>query len=270
MVPLLQHTATNLRQWISAIGRAPRARTPRWSATGLIAIALCIAAIVALMFWLDAATSAWARHLPHRLLAVAEEVTVFGLSGWFLYPLAFILIFLAALPGPSSPPYLQETMALFGARICFLFTAIALPGVFGTVVKRLIGRARPFMPPLDDPFVFKPFVWRPEYASLPSGHATTVAAAAIAFGAIWPSWRAPMWLYALIIMLSRVVLNVHHPSDVVAGALVGIVGACLVRRWFAARELVFTPDLRAKSGPSWQQLDAIVHAIAQGPAKTAD
>jgi len=270
MVPLLKRTATNLRHWIWAIGRASRALTPPWSAAALVAVALCLAAIVAMMFGLDAATSAWARHLPHRLLNAAEEVTVFGLSGWFLYPLAFILIFLAALPEPALPPYLQETMALFGARVCFLFTAIALPGLFGTVVKRLIGRARPFMPPLDDPFVFKPFVWRPEYASLPSGHATTVAAAAIAFGAIWPGWRAPMWLYALIIMLSRVVLNVHHPSDVVAGALVGIVGACLVRRWFAARELVFTPDLRAKPGPSWQQLGAIVNAIAQGPAKSAD
>lgn len=270
MVPPLRHTVTNLFRWISAVGRAPRAPAPRWSAAALVATALCIALVIAMIFGLDAAASAWARHLPPRLLAVAEEVTVFGLSGWFLYPLAVILIFLAALPEPPLPPYLRETMALFGARVCFLFTAIALPGLFGTTVKRVIGRARPFMPPLDDPFVFKPFAWRPEYASLPSGHATTVAAAAIAFGAIWPSCRAPMWLYALIIMLSRVVLNVHHPSDVVAGALVGVVGACLVRRWFAARDLAFTPDLRAKPGPSWQQLDAIVHAIGQGSAKSAD
>ncbi len=32
----------------------------------------------------------------------------------------------------------------------------------------------------------------------------------------------------------------HHPSDVVAGALLGMIGAMLVRYWFAARHLAFT------------------------------
>ena len=34
-------------------------------------------------------------------------------------------------------------------------------------------------------------------------------------------------------------LLAHHPSDVVAGALVGIIGAMFVRYWFAARRLGF-------------------------------
>ncbi len=264
----MQHTATNLLRWILAIGRAPRARTPRWPAGAWAAIVLGIAIIVAAMFLLDAAASTWARHLPHRLVDLAEEITVFGLSGWFLYSLGIILMFLAALTGPSLPPFAQEIMVLFAARVGFLFTAIAVPSLFGTIVKRLVGRARPFVAPLDDPFVYMPLAWQPEYASMPSGHATTAAAAAIAFGAIWPRWRVVMWLYAFIIMLTRVFLNVHHPSDVLAGALVGIVGALLVRRWFAARELAFTPDLRAKPGPSWQELDAVVHAIARAPIKS--
>ena len=84
-----------------------------------------------------------------------------------------------------------------------------------------------------------PFIWRPEYASMPSGHSTTAVAAAIAIGAVWPRTRPVMWLYALVIMLSRVVVLAHHPSDVIAGALIGAVGAFLLRRWFAARRLVF-------------------------------
>jgi undecaprenyl-diphosphatase len=31
----------------------------------------------------------------------------------------------------------------------------------------------------------------------------------------------------------------HHPSDVVAGALIGVVGAMGVRYWFAVRRLGF-------------------------------
>ena len=48
-----------------------------------------------------------------------------------------------------------------------------------------------------------------------------------------------MVVYALVIAASRLVLLAHHPSDVVAGALVGIVGAMVVRYWFAARRLGF-------------------------------
>ena len=57
-----------------------------------------------------------------------------------------------------------------------------------------------------------------------------------------------MWLYALVIMFSRVVVLAHHPSDVIAGALVGAVGAALVRRWFAARRLVFSGEPFGLSG----------------------
>jgi undecaprenyl-diphosphatase len=49
-------------------------------------------------------------------------------------------------------------------------------------------------------------------------------------------------VYAVMIGCSRLVLLAHHPSDVVAGALIGVVGAMLVRYWFAARGLCFAID----------------------------
>ena len=48
-----------------------------------------------------------------------------------------------------------------------------------------------------------------------------------------------MWTYAIIIGVSRVVLTAHFPSDVLAGAVVGVVGVLLVRDWFATRGLAF-------------------------------
>ena len=48
-----------------------------------------------------------------------------------------------------------------------------------------------------------------------------------------------MAVYALLIIGSRLVLLAHHPSDVVAGAVIGAIGAMLVRYWFAARDLGF-------------------------------
>ena len=123
-------------------------------------------------------------------------------------------------------------------RLGFVFTAIALPGLFVTIVKRLIGRARPFVGG-DDVWAYAPFSWQPAYASMPSGHATTAFAALVAIGAICPQARALMWIYAVLIALSRVIVTAHHPSDVIAGAIVGAVGALLVRNWFAARRLGF-------------------------------
>jgi undecaprenyl-diphosphatase len=49
-----------------------------------------------------------------------------------------------------------------------------------------------------------------------------------------------MFTYAVVIIVSRLVLLAHHPSDVIGGALVGVLGAMIVRQWFAARRLGFT------------------------------
>jgi undecaprenyl-diphosphatase len=66
-----------------------------------------------------------------------------------------------------------------------------------------------------------------------------------------------MWLYAVAIMVSRVAVLAHHPSDVLGGALVALIGTYLLRRWFAARGLVFwASGLAAKPPPSFARVKA--------------
>jgi hypothetical protein len=52
---------------------------------------------------------------------------------------------------------------------------------------------------------------------------------------------------------------------VLAGALVGVVGALLVRRWFALRGLGFSiaPDgiVQQKAGPSLRRVKAVARAL---------
>ena len=258
---LAENAARNFEQWFHALAHPPRASCARPSAFARAAILATLVVIVASMFLIDATASEWARHEPNWFRGIFERITDFGLSGWFLFPLGFFLLVLAALISPQSTRLTQGVLVALAARCGFVSLAIGVPGLFVTIVKRVIGRARPYVGGHDDPFSYEPFVWRPEYASLPSGHATTAVAAAIAIGAIWPRSRILMWLYAATIMISRVAVLAHHLSDVIAGALVAAIGAYLVRRWFAARRLVFSPkDLRASAAPSVPRIAAALRA----------
>lgn len=260
----------NLERWSRAIAPAPPAKMLKPSLPAIAATLATLYVIVASMFALDAAASEWAANEPGWFRGLFERITNFGLSGWFLIPFAAALIFLAAVISPALSRRSQGVLTALAARFGFLFLAIGVPGLFVTVVKRLIGRARPFVGAggRDDPFLYHPFVWRPDYASMPSGHSTTAVAAAIAIGAVWPRTRFAMWIYALTIMASRVFVLAHHPSDVIAGALTGAVGGYLVRRWFVANRLLFRPrDLAAFPGPSWRRISAALHEVFAGETK---
>jgi membrane-associated phospholipid phosphatase len=127
----------------------------------------------------------------------------------------------------------------FGTRLQFVFLAVLLPVLAGEVVKWIVGRGRPFVGGKADAFNFEHFAGTNAYASFPSAHSITGFALAFAVAAVWPRARVPMAVYAILIAFSRLVLLAHHPSDVVGGALVGVVGAMVVRYWFAARRLGF-------------------------------
>ncbi|WP_416974576.1 phosphatase PAP2 family protein [Streptomyces sp. 4F14] len=64
--------------------------------------------------------------------------------------------------------------------------------------------------------------------SFPSSHATSAAAAAYAYGALGAYAVAPA---AVAMCVSRLVVGVHYPSDVVAGAVLGVVTARVGARW---------------------------------------
>ena len=251
----LQSMARNVSENVAICARAlirPARPVKLPQSSGVIGVTLALLAAAAVsMPLLDASAVEWARGEPHWFRAAFEEITQFGLSGWFLFPCGFVLLFLGAVTSPQLATSARAMLAALGARFGFVFLAIGLPGLFVSIVKRLVGRARPFVGGYEDPFHYAPFTWHPAFASMPSGHATTAVAAAIAIGAIWPRTRIVMWLYAAAIMVSRVAVLAHHPSDVIGGALVALLGTHLLRRWFAARGLVFrASDLGAKPAPS--------------------
>jgi undecaprenyl-diphosphatase len=217
------------------------------------------------MMIVDAPSISVVQRLPQWLVASFDRITDFGRSVWFLVPIALVLAVMAALVSPALSAMSQRVLAAVAIRLGFLFVAIALPGLVVTIVKRLVGRARPLVGGSVDPFLYLPFGWKVEYASLPSGHATDAFAAALAIGALWPQLRPWMWTYAVLIAASRVVLTAHFPSDVLAGAFVGVTGVVLVRAWFALRGLVFAPDgdgrICPMPGPSFARVKRVARQL---------
>jgi undecaprenyl-diphosphatase len=249
------------------LARPPRlfAREP-WGLSAqrlAIAAALAVVLIVLVMIVGDADAIKAVQRLPGAVPWAFGEITGFGKSGWFLWPLGVLSLVLAALPAPTRMA--QRVLAAMMVRVGFLFLAIGVPGLFVTIVKRIFGRARPLVTGIVDPFVFVPFKWTAAYASLPSGHATTAFSVLVAFGTLWPRARAVLWIYALAIAVSRVILTAHFPSDVLAGAIVGAVGALMVRRYFALRRLGFAVQpggtVHVYPGPSLKRIKSVARAL---------
>ncbi|TPQ21795.1 phosphatase PAP2 family protein [Streptomyces sporangiiformans] len=92
--------------------------------------------------------------------------------------------------------------------------------VVSMAVKRLVRRPRPGH--------VEPLVRTAGRHSFPSSHATSAAAATVAFGALGVRVVAPL---AAAMCVSRLVVGVHYPSDVAAGAALGGLMAGLGTRW---------------------------------------
>ena len=68
--------------------------------------------------------------------------------------------------------------------------------------------------------------------SFPSGHAARVGGLMMALGPLLPLWVALLFmLWALSVCISRIVLELHYISDVVAGFLIGILAGSLLITW---------------------------------------
>lgn len=258
----------NVRIALARLVRPTRGSVaPIWRAYARVAAGTTVAvvALLLIMIFVDVPAITAARQLPPWLVAFFQFVTQLGLSGWTLVPLGLALLLIAAVASPSLTRMSQLVLASLSVRLGFLFLAIAVPGLVVTIVKRLIGRARPFVGGEPDAFLYKLFLWKVEYASFPSGHATNGFATAVAVGALWPKLRPLMWTVAVLIALSRIVLVAHHPSDVVAGAIAGALGALLVRDWMAARGLGFVicadGSVRPLPGPSFARLRRVARKL---------
>jgi undecaprenyl-diphosphatase len=253
----------SLAQLVRAPSHSRRAEAARNLARRtLILAALGAIAIVMLMVALDAREIALMPPRGTAWLWPVRILTDFGRSTYVLWVLAAISLVIALIL-PRLRAMSRVLLVSLGTRIQFVFFAVLVPVLAGEAIKYIVGRGRPFVGGQANAFNFVHFAGTEAHASFPSEHAITCVALAFAVSVLWPRLRGAMIIYAVLIIASRLVLLAHHPSDVVAGALIGVLGAMMVRYWFAARHLAFTircdGSIAELTGPSAAHLKRVAH-----------
>jgi undecaprenyl-diphosphatase len=196
-------------------------------------IALAGLAAMLLAFAVDHTVARAMAGMPSPVLGVARFVTWFGQGGVVLYPAGIsVAIGLAvsfAIPGLARR--LEEPIR----RTSSVFIVVGAAGLTDDLLKILFGRARPYLWLAGDDSGFGFFRYSAKFASFPSGHTTTSFAAAIILSMILPRHKPWFLLAAALVGISRIVLDVHYPSDVIAGALLGVAVAFGVGNWLESR-----------------------------------
>ena len=131
----------------------------------------------------------------------------------------------------NATPWLLLMLALplldaeRGAQAAWLVLALGtLNLLIYSALKRSTRRQRPFEQCGD----IHARMRVPDPFSFPSGHTLHATAFAVLLVAFYPALAPGLWGFAVLVGLSRVVLGLHYPSDVLAGALIGAGTASLV------------------------------------------
>lgn len=138
------------------------------------------------------------------LNTIMTGITTLGDHGmiWILFTILLLI------PKKTRKAGLVSAMALIGS---LLFNNL--------LIKNLVQRPRPYVTFAD----LQILIPKPSEFSFPSGHTSSSFAAAAAICACLPKkYGIPAMILAALIGFSRLYVGVHYPTDVLAGAILGI------------------------------------------------
>lgn len=134
-------------------------------------------------------------------------------------PLYLLVVLLAAWQQGADSPFVRAVLLAF-----------LLERPLYYLLKNTLKRNRP-QAALPD---FKSLIVPHDQFSFPSGHTCAAFMMATLASHFWPVLLLPLYLWATAVGFARVVLGVHFPGDVLAGALMGISIAFLSLQWMVA------------------------------------
>jgi membrane-associated phospholipid phosphatase len=227
------------------------ALTPlRWRNGHAVGLAGVLTVFLIALFF-DARAARWAASLPADFVLGGRLISDVGLSGYMFATSALLCLGTGLWAWRSR----QARPRALAWRAAFFFVCILDSGAAVQTVKHIVGRERPAGFARDGAFAFHPLSWPNLYASFPSGHTTTIFAAAVALALMLPRLTLPLITLAAAVGCSRVIVSDHFPSDVIGGAVLGAACALATAHAFARHNRVF--QLTAKAQRSSSAADAV-------------
>ncbi len=202
---------TRREEWLMSFEGQSAAARSRRRAVRMLIVMLFIAATLISYWFVDRIPgfchNAFFQHPTTQLLGQMGR----HLGTWDLGPLLLAIALLAA-----------------GARWRRLLLTVVVGFAVQTSltegIKWLVGRPRPSQ--VDAPTMFcGPGT---DYHSFPSGHASFIFVFCTICVHYFPRARWPLMALAVFVAASRVVVAAHYPSDVIFGALIGVLSGWLV------------------------------------------
>lgn len=174
-------------------------------------------------FYLDQYVAQWC----HVNLTQTEKIlflfiTQFGDSTFYLIGFAIIALLF----------HYYWKHFVWRNRFLFLFAAVAVSGILTDIIKVIAGRYRPSELFEKGLYGFDFFHLNRALTSFPSGHTTTAFALAAAIIYLWPRFSIPAWIFAVTVGISRIAITAHYPSDVLGGALTGILSVYMLLHYW--------------------------------------
>ncbi|MDO8676689.1 MAG: phosphatase PAP2 family protein [Candidatus Azambacteria bacterium] len=148
---------------------------------------------------------------------IFDWIVIFGAEylGWFV-AVAFLAFLYFSLFSKS------EKFRIF---LVAIVSMVLSRFIITEIIRFLYCRPRPFMT-----YTLNQLVGEAN-CSFPSGHAAFFFALAMAIYFYNKKWGAWFFVVATSISVSRIVVGVHYPSDILGGAVIGILSACIVFRY---------------------------------------
>lgn len=130
--------------------------------------------------------------------------------------------------------FMQRRRPVVAAKIIFVVITCEFTGLVAVILRLFAGRTRPSAPePQGFYGLWFDGHWtinNHDFNSFPSGHSATVVGLAAATWLVHRGWGAVAGVYALIVMWSRIALECHHFSDIVASTVLAIPLAMLSKK----------------------------------------
>lgn len=150
-----------------------------------------------LFFWLSAHNQKKAIALLSQILSTMGNGPLYALIGMSLWLWG----------GPEGKTLFYAGLIAYGFELPIYF-----------VLKNSIKRDRPCHKIVDVVSLITPS----DKFSFPSGHTAAAFVFATIVVALYPALAVPAYVFAILVGLSRVILGVHYPGDILAGMILGL------------------------------------------------